>query len=220
MPSKPQAKPPVEEHRVKSFCKTVLRALGLPILLHTFEFVRHPLGKGFHEPLKVAIHRNRSLALVRAVIHLIPVSAALCEIILNWNTYYVGAVSYSQATYQLLAKVHELFIQASIAAVLFSCIRYELAFGEGMPFGLLLSGLQITQVSYLWSMEFWGSLRSGLRCSIRRFLTLVLVALCILLASVCGPSSAVLLIPRSQYWPGGNTDIWINGTYAELWPNA
>ena len=164
------------------------------------------------------MHQDRPTALLRALIHLIPVGVALCEIVLNWNTYYVGAVSYNQATYQLLAKVHELLMQASIAAIVFSSIRNELAFGEGMPFGLLLSGLQVTQVSYLWSLEFWGSLRSGFCRSFRRFLVLLLIPTAILLAAVCGPSSAVLLIPRLQFWPGGSTDIWVNATYNDLWP--
>ena len=109
-------------------------------------------------------------------------------------------------------------IQASISAVVFSCIRSELALGTGIPFGLLFSGLQITQISYLWSMEFWGSLRSGLWGTYRRLLLVFLIPLSIILATVCGPSSAVLLIPRLQYWPGGNTDIWLNATSDEIWP--
>ena len=206
--------------RINMLWRIVLRALGLPMIYHTFGFLRHPLGRGLHEPLKVAIHRDRPVAFLRALIHLLPVSMALCEIALNWNNYYVGAVSYDQATYQLLAKVHELLIQASVAAILFTSIRNELAFGEGLPFGLLLSGLQITQISYLWSIEFWGSLRIVLQRPPRRTILLLLVPLCVLLATLCGPSSAVLLVPRSQFWPGGSADIWINATYDELWPTT
>ena len=159
------------------------------------------------------------MALLRALIHLVPVSVALCEIVLNWNTYYIGTTPYSQATYQLLAKIHEIMMQASIAAVVFCCIRSELALGSGIPFGLLFSGLQITQISYLWSMEFWASLTSGIPRTYRRYFLLLLIPLSILLATVCGPSSAVLLVPRLQDWPGGNTDIWINATASDLWPN-
>lgn len=45
-----------------------------------------------------------------------------------------------------------------------------------------------------------------------------LIPLSIILATVYGPSSAVLLIPRLQYWPGGNTDIWLNATSDSIWP--
>ena len=193
--------------RVESLWKVLLRTLGLPILFHTFDFVRHPLGKGLHEKTKIAIHRDRSVALVRTLVHLIPVSAALCEISLNWNSYYVGATSYTQATYQLVAKIHEMTMQASLTAIIFSCIRSELVLGDGIPFGLLSSGLQITQISYLWSLEFLGSLRSGFNRSRKRTIVLLLIPTCILLASVCGPSSVVLLVPRLQFWPGGSTDI-------------
>lgn len=204
--------------RIQAFWGVLLRALGLSLISHAWTSVRRPLGKGLHEPTKVAISQNRTVAWLRALIHLVPVGVAICEIVLNWNTYYIGTQAYSQAIYQLLAKVHEIMIQASIAAVVFSCIRSEMALGSGIPFGLLFSGLQITQISYLWSMEFWGSLCGGLDRSYRRFFLFMLVSLSILLATVCGPSSAVLLIPRLQNWPGGSTDIWINATSNDLWP--
>ena len=199
--------------------KIILRALGLTLIFHAFGSLRHPLGRGLHESTKVAMSQDRFVALLRTLIHIVPVGVALCEIVLNWNTYYVGTATYSQATYQLLAKIHEIMMQASIAAVVFCCIRSEMALGSGIPFGLLFSGLQITQISYLWSMEFWASLTSGLRRTCRRYFLLLLIPMSILLATVCGPSSAVLLIPRLQYWPGGSTDIWINATASDLWPN-
>ena len=206
-------------NRTKFLGNIIPRALGLPLLTHGLELLRHPLGKGLHESTKTAMCQDRSVALLRALVHVIPVSAALCEIILNWNVYYVGAGKYNQATYQLVAKVHELMIQASLATIIFTGIRNEMVFGQGIPFGLLSSGLQTTQLSYLWSMEFWGSLQNGSYKSYRRIRLLLLILMCVLLASICGPSSAVLLVPRAQFWPGGSTDIWINATRNELWPN-
>ena len=180
--------------------------------------LRHPVGRGFHEPIKIAIRRNRLIALLRGLIHLVPISIAVYEIILNWNTFYVGAKAYNPAIYQLMAKVHEIMIQASIAALIFSCVRSELALGEGIPFGLLFSGLQVSQISYLWSMELWGSLNVGYRRRFRKIGLLAIFILGILLATACGPSSAVLLIPRLEYWPAGRTHIWINATQDEIWP--
>ena len=178
------------------------------------------MGRGLHEKTKIAISQNRSTALLRALIHLVPVGVALYEIILNWNTYYVGATSYNQAVYQALAKAHEIMIQASIAAIVLTCIRKELAVGDGIPFGLLFAGLQISQISYLWSLEFWGSMRTSTPAfrSYSRLTILILIPISIIMATVCGPSSAILLIPRLQFWPGGKTDIWINATHGELWP--
>ena len=102
---------------------------------------------------------------------------------------------------------------------MFTCSRYELLLGQGLPFGALFSGLQISQASYLWSMEFWGSACSK-DLSIRTRISIVsIISIVILLASTIGPSSAILLIPRLAYWPAGSTDIWLNATLQDLWPD-
>ncbi|KAL8779968.1 MAG: hypothetical protein Q9213_006693 [Squamulea squamosa] len=129
-----------------SLWKSTFRALGLPMITHALGSLRHPMGKGFQEIPKIAIHRDRSMALLRVLVYLAPVGAALAEIIINWNTYYAGTAVYNLATYQVLAKLHELMMQASIATLIFSSIR-------------------------------------------------------------------------SQFWPGGSTDIWLNTTVDDLWPN-
>ena len=61
------------------------------ILVSSFKFLRHPWGKGFEETPKIAIRKSHAVALLRALVHVIPVVVALWEIILNWNTYYVGS---------------------------------------------------------------------------------------------------------------------------------
>ena len=205
--------------KAQDISQIILRSLRLTLITHAFVTIRHPLGRGLHERTKTAVDANRAIAILRSLIHVVPVSAALAEIILNWNTYYVGTKEYNQALYQLIAKAHEIMIQASIAAVVFSCIRSEMIDGNGIPFGLLFSGLQVAQVSYLWSREFWGSLFSN---DIRRFRKIGIIAVVsmgTLLATASGPSSAVLLIPRLQFWPAGKTHIWINATQEEIWPN-
>lgn len=172
-----------------------------------------------HERTKIAFRKNRTIALLRSLIHIIPVGGALGEIILTWNTYYLGTHIYNPAFYQIVAKTHEMTIQASLAAILVSYIRYEMAIGEGISFGALFSGLQVNQISYIWSMEFWGSLRSKELSGCRKLKLLVIVLLCALLATTCGPSSAVLLIPKMELWPAGSTHIWINATRDQLWPD-
>ena len=196
------------------------RALGLNLILSLFVFLRHKaVGKGYNESIKVAIRRSRRTALLRALIHLLPISVALWEIILNWNTYFVGYNVYNLAYYQFGAKIHEIAIQASLSAVIFSYVRYELLLGDGIPFGALFSGLQMSQASFLWSMEFWGALSSKNVSLKSRLRLLSILTASIFLAIVAGPSSAVLLIPRLDYWPAGSTNIWVNETYESLWPS-
>ena len=68
-----------------------------------FRKVRRVTGQGLHEPTKKAIRKDRTIALLRCLIHLFPVGIALFEIILNWNTYYVGISTYNQGSADDLA---------------------------------------------------------------------------------------------------------------------
>lgn len=207
---------------VKEISKVVFRVLGLSAIIVLLEYLTQfpkRIGKRYEEPMKIAIRRSQTTALLRTLIHSIPIGVALWEVVLNWNTYYVGSYALNQVYYQLGAKVHEIMMQASLAAITFSYVRYEMALGDGLPFGALFSGLQITQVSYLWSMEFWGSLSSH-AISIRRKLAMIaIITVSFTLAAAVGPSSAILLIPRLDYWPAGRTHIWVNATFDEIWPD-
>ena len=204
----------------KSVVETLLRTLGLYLIASGLRDVKRlAVGKGFDEQTKVAIRKSRKVALLRALIHLIPFAVALWEITINWNTYYLGSAPLNQAVYQFGAKFHEITAQASIAAVVFSYVRHEMSLGQGLPFGALFSGLQVSQLSYLWSMEFWGSICSKHLPIRRRIGMAVVITLAFVLAAAVGPSSAILLIPRLDYWPAGSTDIWLNITAQVLWPN-
>lgn len=207
-----------------SFCHhatIILRALGLHILVHWFRsltFRSFTKRQTYNELPKVAIRGNRSSALLRTLVHLLPVAGALGLVIINIHQYYVGSSIKPLALYQFIAKLHEVTIQASLAAIVFTYIRHELVLGQGVPLGALFSGLQISQASYLWSMEFWGSLRSNhLSCRKRCYLVVIVIG-GIFLAAVVGPSSAVLLVPRLAYWPAGSTHIWIDIKPDDLWP--
>ena len=201
--------------------KTLCRVLGLNLMVSLAVLLRHKaLGKGYAEQTKIAIQESRTTALLRALIHIIPVGVAMWEIVLNWNTYFVGHAVYNQAYYQFGAKAHEIAIEASLSAIVFSYVRYELMLGSGISFGALFSGLQVSQASYLWSMEFWGTVCSrtiSLKSKVR---LLVVITTSVFLAAIAGPSSAILLVPRLDYRPGGSTNIWINSTSDSLWPST
>lgn len=206
---------------LKNGSKVLFRALGLNLIVIGLRSIRHlAVGKGYHEPTKIAIRKSRNIALLRALIHLVPVGVALWEVIFNWNTYYAGSHVRNQALYQFGAKLHEMTAQASIAAIMFSYVRHELSLGQGLPFGALFSGLQVSQASYLWSVEFWGSIYSPNLLLRRKIIMGMTIIMAVVLAATVGPSSAILLIPRLGYWPAGSTDIWINVTASELWPDV
>ena len=138
----------------------VLRALGFYILvcwIRSLSFNKLKKKSRCELP-KVALQKNRSSALLRGSIHVVPVAGALFLASINLYQYYVGASIKPLALYQFVAKIHEITIQASLAAIVFSYIRHEIVLGQGIPLGALFSGLQLSQASYLWSSEFWGSL--------------------------------------------------------------
>lgn len=68
---------------------------------------------------------------------------------LNWNTYFVRYNIYNLAYYQFDANLHEITIQASLSAIIFSYMRYELILENNISFEALFSGLQVSQASYL-----------------------------------------------------------------------
>ena len=111
-------------HKAQDVIESVLRALGLVVFFRAAESIMlHPTGRDMHEKTKKAIRKNRSIAILRGLVQLIPVGGAIYLIILNWNTYYIGVTAHSQALYQTIAKIHKVLIQTSLATVLFAFIR-------------------------------------------------------------------------------------------------
>ncbi|KAL9585099.1 MAG: hypothetical protein Q9212_001725 [Teloschistes hypoglaucus] len=148
----------------QDYATITFRALGLNIVVCWFRsfFSRKIKRRSRIERPKVAIRKHRPAAFLRALVHVLPVTGALFLVTINLYDYYVGTSIQSLVFYQFIAKVFEIMAQASLAAIVFSYIRHEMILGQGIPLGALFSGLQLSQASYLWSMEFWGSLLMGI----------------------------------------------------------
>ena len=119
---------------------------------------------------------------------------------------------------QLTAKLHELTMQASLAAVVFGYVRDQLALGEGIPFGAVFAGLHIKEISFFWSREFWGAMRSKYPDLRRRLELMLLLVIGTLLGVSVGPSSAIVLKPRIDDWPAGGTQFFLGATPQQLFP--
>ncbi|KAI4194521.1 MAG: hypothetical protein LQ350_007728 [Teloschistes chrysophthalmus] len=184
-----------------AYVKALFRSLGLNLLVYVLQ---HLLGFGLDEIPKKAFQRDRLMALLRATIHILPFTVAMGEVIINWRGYYIGA--------------NEMAMQSSLAVIVFGYVRHVIFTGSALPIGALLSGLQLTQVSYLWSMELWGIASAKIPWR-RKVAVMTLIIVAVLLASTVGPSSAILLIPNLNYWPAGSTGIWMNVTAQDLWPS-
>ena len=177
---------------------------------------RHP-GKRIPEPKKIAIRKDRRMAMLAGSIHFIPVAATIIICYLNLAGYYIGSELTGISNQdnqkfiglQFAAKLHELMINASLTAVIFSFIRYQLAIAGGLPFGALFTGLQFQEINFLWSMELWGAARARFLKVQLRLAIVLLVVVCAFLSVSAGSSSATLMRPRLDDWPAGGTDFWI-----------
>ena len=178
-----------------------------------------------YETRKVAIREDRWIAALAGAIHVLPASVAISIAIFNAVGYYIGEElagpkgqdDEKLAGLQLAAKLHELTMQASIAAMLLQYIRHEVALNDGLPFGALFAGHLFKDISFLWSSEFWGTANGYFTINQSRYRLVALLVVCSLLGLTAGPASATILKPRMGHWPAGGTDFWIDVPLVELW---
>ncbi|KAI8933242.1 hypothetical protein NX059_009873 [Plenodomus lindquistii] len=112
-------------------------------------------------------------------------------------------------------------MQASIVEVLLGVVRNELV-GDFVPLGALSVAIHATQVSYLWSLDFFSIFRAHALPGWRRALMIIAIPALVGLTSLVGPSSAVLMIPR----PGSARTVadqtgtrLLNGSLETLYPS-
>lgn len=208
-----------------SFWEQCFRNAGLGIVNHLIYWVRR---KHSHkEEKKVAIDKSRRLALARCSVHLLPILISALILVVNFKQVFIGidfnslirSETINIALLQTAAKIQELLIVASLATVTFQLLRYELVCGDGLPLGLLTAGFDFTSLSYFWSPEMLGSLRNTYARGWRpRRIALILFLVTVgTLATLAGPSCAVLLIPQKQDWAAGGTTFYMNGTPDHIW---
>ena len=111
-----------------------------------------PLRRWFgttQETPKVAVRGSRIAALLRALIHLVPIAASLALVVLTIQGRYLGATVTNVSYLQFAAKAHEILIQASLTYIIGNEIGRQLTSMRGVPFGLLFSAAKVTDVTYL-----------------------------------------------------------------------
>lgn len=178
------------------------------------------------EQPKVVMKKDRRVAALRCILHIIPVSAAMTLIVLNLKQYYVGGELAGQhghddqklGALQFAAKLHELLMIASLATSVFTYIRRELVFGEGVPFGALSAGLEIDKASFLYSPNLWGAIWAEWHRKRKKWTLLTILISATMLGITVGPSTANLMRPRLLDWPAGGTDFWVGVGQDELSP--
>jgi hypothetical protein len=102
---------------------------------------------------------------------------------------------------QFAAKIHESLIIVSLSAMVVHRLNLDLMGGRGVPVGLLSSGYQLNSIAYIFSLELWGGF-FGRRCRRLQGLPLtILVVVALVMGALSGPSSAITMIPKLDWWP-------------------
>lgn len=206
-----------------------IRALLKDIGITSFNNIGGKLsGFGVTEEPKVFMNRSKSLAAIRCILHVTPVGAAVALLVLNVGSHYIGGELSGPsgqdleklAALSFAAKLHELLMLASLGAILLTYIRKEIAFGDGLPFGTLFAAQQFSNISFLWSLEMWGSILHNWQKEGKKWFLLSLVIVCTFLGLTVGPSTNNLMKPRLDDWPAGGTTFWINCTKDDLFPRV
>ncbi|KAI4288348.1 MAG: hypothetical protein L6R35_002392 [Caloplaca aegaea] len=184
------------------------------------------------ETPKVAIKTSHSALLLANVVHLPAILISSTLFYLSFAIVY--GVDYGNPYsktilngLQFVSKFHEITITTSLTAIVLHRIRYSLMKQSGVPLGFLASAYQLGALDYLVSAEFWGAATAKFRYKISTWLPLwLLVAVSSVLASIVGPSSAILMIPRLDWWPLNNplnhTSIstFLPLGTSEIWPDV
>ena len=177
---------------VGEYIDTTLRSVNLELL--------SPLTgwKQLKERPKVAIYKNKNVAILHSLMHVVPFGIAVALITMNLHGMLVDPpAALTPAALQFFAKLLEVSMQASLAAMLLSVVRDGVIKGNrSLPLGVLVAPVNSTNISYLWSLEFWGSLTSPVLSAWQRAFLSVVIITTFLLCALVGPSGAALLIPR------------------------
>ena len=116
-----------------------LRAVGLELL--SLLQIKTKRSRGEGELAKPVIQKSLSIALTRCCVHILPILVSITIISLNLGHLFLGSTipgfildnSITIAIFQVLAKLQELLIIASLATLVFEVVRDLMIFGDGVP---------------------------------------------------------------------------------------
>ncbi|KAH7215812.1 hypothetical protein DER44DRAFT_806843 [Fusarium oxysporum] len=167
---------------------------------------------------QVPIVKDRFTAILAALVHLPAIAGIITLSFYIFKNYYIGKELEGKPDYdvekklgiQFAAKLMEMFIVLSLNAIVFSMIRHEFTIGQSVPYGALVAGQQISEISFLWSEEFL-SIKIGF---------IITVFVCTIMALGASSLSAVAMMPQEGDWRAGGSFVYFNGTRDELFPGV
>jgi len=184
------------------------------------------------ESPKIPFRFDRGMLLFHHLIHLLPVAVTGSILSLSLKHVYFCDLGYPNLNsvlnaFQFGAKFHEILIAASLSTIVLYRLRYALWKADGLPFGLLTAGYQLSSLSYLFTKQFWSgtTMPSYVRGGARTLPLMPLLGLSFGLTAVVGPASAITLIPRLYWWQvmdpfaATNSATFVNTSVPTLTPS-
>lgn len=146
--------------------------------------------------------KSRRRALLKALIHIIPLAITIGVLSLTFRNVFWSLPSERTNvilnSLQFAAQFHASIIVASLSAMLLHLTHQGLSSKKGVPLGFISSSFQLASLVYVFRREF-TSLR-------RKYILIYLVAF--ILAITSNPSSAIVMLPRLQFWSVDK--VWLN----------
>jgi hypothetical protein len=178
-----------------------------------------------YEPLKEVYSNSRSSAFWHFILfHLPAVLVTIALLVLHlrkvrWAR--ARPTADELAALQFAAKVQESLILISLMDILLHRIRYGLLSRNGIPLGFLSSPFNLGfSLRYLVSREFWSAM---LNPTINRHFhsaTAAMVLFFSLLSLAAGPSCAIAMIPRFDWWQlseSASLSLFWRSSFSEKW---
>ncbi|KAG8672476.1 hypothetical protein FPOAC2_05868 [Fusarium poae] len=177
---------------------------------------------------QVPIVKDRFTAILAALVHLPAIAGIVILSFYIFKNYYVGKELEGKPNYdvekklgiQIAAKLMEMFIVLSLNAIVFSMIRHEFTTGQSVPYGALVAGQQISEISFLWSEEFFSILKGKFSQTWKKIGFILTVFVCTIMALGASSLSAVAMMPQEGDWRAGGSFVYFNGTREEMFPTV
>ncbi|KAH7147859.1 hypothetical protein DER46DRAFT_514185 [Fusarium sp. MPI-SDFR-AT-0072] len=177
---------------------------------------------------QVPIVKDRFTAILAALVHLPAIAGIITLSFYIFKNYYIGKELEGKPDYdvekklgiQFAAKLMEMFIVLSLNAIVFSMIRHEFTIGQSVPYGALVAGQQISEISFLWSEEFFSIVKGKFSQTWKKIGFILTVLVCTIMALGASSLSAVAMMPQEGDWRAGGSFIYFNGTRDEMFPGV
>lgn len=195
---------------------------------HTIERYTRGRPAPLKEAPKIVVSVSTVNLVKRCAVHLAPILTTVLILVINYHGIYIGqdftgpikSETINLLLLQIAAKAHEILIGWSLGLIVFHAVRYELLFGSGLPLGLIGSGLSFSSLEFYFRPEFCAAVKYWFNYekTLRKVAFVVLLVISGLTATLAGPASATLLVPKTQEWPSGGTRYFLNGSSEDFWP--